>query len=96
MSHYLKIDGMLAGTGIRDTYKGGYIEPKELGLSDKVCQKISDWLDRYHNEFYGQYQNKDVVEELDKEGIEICKIVQSELPDAKIEYYPDALLKLIV
>ena len=30
---YLVIDAALSGTGIRDKYEGGYIDPDDLGLS---------------------------------------------------------------
>lgn len=96
---YLVIDGYLDGTGIRDRANGGYVEHDELGLSPQLSQKINDWLERYWNEFYGRYKNPDIVKKLDNEGQEIARLIMKEFElkeeSVKIEYYSDALMKVI-
>ena len=47
MNRYLVIDGMLNGTGIRDYYEGGYVEPQELNLSLELKERLEAWLSRY-------------------------------------------------
>ena len=96
---YLAVDGYLNGTGINDRADGGYIEHDELGLSPQLSQKINDWLERYWNEFYGRYKNPDIVKKLDNEGQEIARLIMKEFElkeeSVKIEYYSDALMKVI-
>ena len=37
---YLVVDGGLSGTGIRDKYDGGYINPADLGLNPEITAHI--------------------------------------------------------
>ncbi len=46
---YLTVDGMLSGTGIRDSVDGGYLSPKALGLSMHLTEKLARWLERYEH-----------------------------------------------
>ena len=87
---YLIIDAELNGTGIRDYYEGGYINPIDLHLSLKIIQQLSDWLSKYENEHYYGYKNNDIINKLDNEGIEIALKIKNELSDVKIAYYSDA------
>ena len=82
--NYLTVDGMLSGTGIRDSIEGGYLDPCEFGLPGEVIDKISLWLKEYENAHYLQYEDKDQVAKLDSEGIEICRILREALPDSKL------------
>lgn len=43
----IAIDGGLSGTGVRDIYGGGYIEPEELGLSECLRNEVFQWLEAY-------------------------------------------------
>lgn len=81
------VDGMLSGTGIRDAEKGGYIPTDDLGISKDLRNKISEWLDKYNKAHFKEYENASEVEILDDEGIEICRILATECPSLKIEYY---------
>ena len=47
---YIVIDALLNGTGIRDKYEGGYIEPCSLGLSSATIIRLNDWLSEYWKE----------------------------------------------
>jgi hypothetical protein len=40
------------------------------------------------------FQNAMLINELDKQGKEIARTVKSEMPDIKIEYFSDALMKI--
>lgn len=87
---YLIIDASLRSTGIRDYYNGGYIEPKDLGLSSEVIKKLSDWLLRYEDAHYNGFNDDNLIEELDKEGKEIAYSIKKELLNVKMEYFSDA------
>ena len=91
---YLTIDGMLSGTGIRDSVNGGYINPKDLGISCHLVEKISKWLREYKKAHYMQYNNKEHTDELDDEGILICCLIRKEIPNSKVEYYSDARMEV--
>lgn len=89
---YLVVDALLNGTGIRDYYNSGYIEPESLHLSATVINQLNDWLLRYANEHYAGYINDDLIDELDREGKEIALKIRNELREVKIEYCSDAKL----
>ncbi len=54
--------------------------------------RIARWLHDYELAHYGQYENESEVAALDKEGMEICRLVREELPEAKIKYFSSATL----
>ncbi len=87
---YIAVDGMLSGTGIRDTVAGGYIDPKHLGLSDGLSAQIDRWLKRYEDAHYAGFGDSAAAEKLDREGINISQKLQSELPQSKVAYYSHA------
>ncbi len=93
--HYLTVDGMLSGTGIRDSVAGGYIVLRDLGISPKLIDQIEQWLNRYEQAHYAQFNNKGENENLDRDGIAICKLLQDELPESKIEYFSSAEMRKI-
>ena len=88
--HYFVIDGMLSGTGIRDSVAGGYIEPRTLGISDDLASQIVAWVKNYEVAHYTQFKDSSINSDLDQEGIEICKLLSAELPSSKVEYYSSA------
>jgi hypothetical protein len=90
---YFIVDGMLSGTGIRDGINGGYLDPRELGLSPDLCSRISRWLLRYENAHYYQFRDKDENVSLDAEGINIAGVLKASLPAARISYYSNAELR---
>ncbi|OAV43423.1 hypothetical protein [Lewinella sp. 4G2] len=87
--NYLTIDGMISGTGIRDTINGGYIELSEISMSAELSLKLISWLESYHSEFYGGYSDATVMRKLDKEGVTLAKQLCDELPESKVRYYSD-------
>lgn len=89
---YLIIDGALNGTGIRDRYEGGYIEPEDLSLSFTTINRLKEWLGKYEKEHYNGFINQDTVSNLDKEGKEIALIIKNQLSEVKMEYYSHARL----
>ena len=90
---YLTVDGMLSGTGVRDTVDGGYISPDELGLSFEQRQRISQWVCRYEKAHSAGYRDRTEVADLDFEGVEIRRLVECELPESKVVYFSDADMK---
>jgi hypothetical protein len=89
--NYLTIDGMLSGTGIRDSVVGGYLDPNQLALSQCLVSQILSWLARYEEGHYAGFSDTPEVAKLDAEGIAIAQQIQRELPGAKVEYYSHAL-----
>jgi hypothetical protein len=87
---YLTVDGMLSGTGIRNSVAGGYIDPKKLGLSEDLITEIARWLSQYEEEHFAGFEDDQKIEKLDQEGISISLKLQRELPESKIEYYSHA------
>lgn len=92
MNRYLVVDGMINGTGVRDQYDGGYIDPELLGISPTLIARLHNWLKKYEEEHYAGYINQILIQELDKEGVEISKAIKAELKDCKISYYSNANL----
>jgi hypothetical protein len=87
---YLIVDACRGGTGIRDKYEGGYISPKNISLNHRLINQISVWLPKYENEHFNGFANMTVIDELDREGIEIAEKIKKELINIKIEYYSAA------
>jgi hypothetical protein len=87
---YLVVDGMLNGTGIRDEYEGGYLQPDTLGLSVELQSRLNEWLRKYEDLHYEGFGNNTTIEELDSEGIVIAGLIAKELEGTKISYYSDA------
>lgn len=87
---YLVIDASLSGTGIRDKYEGGYLVPKDLGLTYATIQRIKKWLSKYENEHYNGFTNESLINDLDREGKEISFLIKNELSEVKLEYFSDA------
>jgi hypothetical protein len=93
---YLIIDAYFGGTGIRDKYNGGYINPNTLFLSENFVSRLINWLKMYNLEFFNGFLDKDVIEKLDEEGKEIALQLIIELNnDAKVEYYSDAKMMFL-
>jgi hypothetical protein len=93
---YLVIDAALNGTGIRDEYNGGYIEPNTLGLSTVLIEQLKQWLLLYAEEKYKGYTNMDKIKLLDARGKNIATAIKSELTDVKIAYFSDATMQKII
>ena len=93
---YLKVDGEMSGTGIRNSVDGEFLTAKELGLSLALQKQIDDWVKCYTDCHYENYSDKGKVTELDREGLEICGKIQESKPDIKVGYYSSAYLKDIV
>lgn len=92
---YLTIDGMLSGTGIRDSVSGGYIDPLKLGLSVELSTVIEQWVKRYEQAHFFQFEDAEENERLDREGLAICNQIRDSHPDYKINYYSSACMKKI-
>jgi hypothetical protein len=91
---YLIVDGMLSGTGIRDAVEGGYLSPRELGLSSQLVRDISLWVSRYEDAHYAQFNDKQEIAILDAQGIALCKRLENELP-SKVEYFSNGEMRKI-
>lgn len=87
---YLTVDGMGFGTGVRDTYEGGYIELDALGITQRLQKDIRTWLSRYEAAFFAGFRDRGTVTALDEAGVQIAKRLSDELPHSKVTYYSDA------
>ncbi len=92
---YITIDGMISGTGIKDTYNREWIEIDDLQLPDDLIARFQIWLKKYQKEHFSGFADVYVVESLDKEGLEICEQMHHELPEIKIEYFSAGKCKKI-
>lgn len=93
--HVLVVDGMLSGTGVRDGINGGYLELQGIGISDSLRRRINAWLSRYENAHYHQYENMNEASLLDQDGVEIARMLRTELPTATVKYFSSAIMKEI-
>ena|SRR5438552_18082771 len=93
--HYLTIDGMLSGTGVRDSLAGGYLDPQEVGLSPELVRRIEKWVVEYETAHYRQFNDETENQRLEQEGIEITRQVRDQLPGRKIEYFSNARMQKI-
>jgi hypothetical protein len=89
---YLVIDASLNGTGIRNQYAGGYINPEDLQLSSETTNRLKEWLLKYESEHFKGYKNIELIKRLDAEGKEIARLIKGELTTIKMAYYSDALM----
>lgn len=94
---YLVVDGELSGTGIRDKYADeyGYIDPKALNLSQSLITQIEKWQKAYEQVHFNDYNDENLIIELDNEGVDIAKKIINELKNVKVEYYSNAYLKTV-
>ena len=93
---YLTIDGMLSGTGVRDSVAGGYLDPKEIGLGPELVQRIERWVIEYETAHYRQFNDDTENQRLDQEGIEIARQAREQLPGMKVEYFSNARMQKII
>ncbi|MEM6495192.1 MAG: hypothetical protein AAF709_00550 [Pseudomonadota bacterium] len=93
---YLVVDGMLSGTGIRDKYDGGYLNPTDIGLSANLCSCISTWMSQYEEVHYSGFADKGKVKQLDAEELRIARNIQTELPGSKVQYFSHAYMKYVM
>jgi hypothetical protein len=92
---YLIIDGMLSGTGVRDPFNGGYLDPNEAGFSPELVRRIEKWVSDYETAHYRQFNDEAENQRLDQEGIEIARQAQAQLPETKVEYFSNIQMKKI-
>ena len=92
---YLTVDGMMSGTGVRDSIVGGYLDAKDLGISSALQERVAKWLGEYSEEHYNQYQDYAKVQMLDEEGLKISTLLQRELSEAKVEYFSCAKMEKV-
>ena len=90
---HLIVDGMLSGTGIRDGEIGGYIDAAELGVSPTLSAQISEWLGCYESAHFFQFEDKEENQKLDAQGMEIARLLRSELPNLRVTYFSNAELR---
>jgi hypothetical protein len=93
---YLKVDGYIGESGIKNVYGGGFVTIDSLIDDNAYIQRFKLWLNQYEIEHYNSFANIDKVEQLDVEGIALTKILREKLPNDKISYYSHAKNKLLL
>ncbi len=86
---YIVLDGYISGTGTRDTMQQLYIPISELNLGEELTSAIKSWKSKYYNATVnkeGETSYQDFCN-LDKQGIELSKIILELKMDYKIDYY---------
>jgi len=98
----LRIDGMVSGTGVQLRGKANWEDPEEyldvnsLEIPEKLRQDIILWQQKYAHSFMANsHKDSAVTNLLDQEGIEIARQIANELPQYEVEYFSDAILKII-
>ncbi len=86
---------MLSGTGVRDAGNGGYLELNEIGISVTLQVRIKAWLAHYEDAHFHQFNDERRVAALDEEGVEIARMIKTELPSAKVAYFSHAHMKAL-
>ena len=61
-----------------------------IDVSSVLAERISEWLERYENAHFFQFENAVENELLDKQGIEIARSLKVEFPDAQVTYFSNA------
>ncbi len=87
---YLTVDGVGFGTGVRDTYEGGYVDLDELKISGRLKKDIRTWISKYETAFFADFRDQATVTALDEAGEKIAKRLSDELPLSKIVYFSEA------
>jgi len=86
------IDGMLSGTGVRDTVNGGYVEPGAIGLSSLLVRDIAAWQQKYEEAHFAGFP-EELVADLDEEGLVLSSRAAGELGGKSVGYYSNGRLK---
>lgn len=92
---YLVVDGMVSGTGVRDRYARGYVELAALGLSFELAGQVGAWLAQYREAHYEGFDDEEAIAALDAQGMALTRLLQSELPSAKLQYFSAARTRLL-
>lgn len=87
------VDGMLSGTGLRDGVRGGYLKLEDVGVSRALSNKIRLWLSAYADEHYQKFERDAFNAVLDKEGIELARMLREEISEVEVEYFSNAYMK---
>jgi hypothetical protein len=88
------LDGMLSGTGIRDSVKGGYVAPADLKLSSGLQANIAEWQRNYEDAHFEGFSDETVAA-LDREGQELVALIRAERPQLRIGYFSNGLMRRI-
>jgi hypothetical protein len=94
-ARYLVIDGCLSGTGVRDAVEGGYLTASDIGISTALSDEISTWQQRYEMAHFLAYTDSSEIDKLDAEGLVLRQKLSVELPQAKVQYFSSAKLRLL-
>ena len=74
---------------------GGYVELRELGLSEALQRRVSAWLAEYEDAHFHHFNDKKRNVALDEEGMDIARMVKTELPSAKVAYFSNAYMRTL-
>ena len=95
-AHYLVVDGMLSGTGVRDAVEGGWLTAPALGISDSLGDEILAWQQRYELAHFRTYTDSNEVDRLDADGLVLRQKLAEELSQAKVQYFSSAKMQLVI
>jgi hypothetical protein len=86
---YVRLDGFVSGTGLRDCNSGGWLNPYTVGLSDQLAAEIEAWAYDYHE--LQAHHDDDVCDSrfkvLDEKGIALSYRIRLEHAELKVDYY---------
>jgi hypothetical protein len=81
------------GSGIPSL--GNISIPAKSDFSSELVRRIEKWVIDYETAHYRQFDDEAENQRLDREGIEIARQAQSQLPEMKVEYFSNAQMKKI-
>jgi len=95
-AHYLVVDGMLSGTGVRDAVEGGWLAVTALGVSVSLGDEISAWQQRYELAHFRTHRDSNEVDRLDADGLVLRQKLAEELSQVKVQYFSSAKMLLVI
>lgn len=92
MTTDLLVDGMLSGTGVRDTVAGGYVAPDAIGLSASLAADIVAWQRKYEDAHFAGFP-MEAVTALDEEGLVLASRMRGELSGKTVGYFSNGRME---
>ncbi len=95
---YLTLAADYMSSPVRDDFAGP-VEPSDLGLPDALVSRLRAWNHRYQTVIpmdgaeRKALPNRELIDELDREGLSLCAAITASLGDAKIQYYSEGHLR---
>lgn len=96
---YIVVTADYNSTGVKEK-DGLWLSDSTFKLSEPLWNRIANWVTDYSSiimmDMPERNVNKQKIADLDKEGLEICKMIKIEKDgEVKVEYYSEGKLEFI-